>query len=228
MIQKDPAQALSSVLKSYERFSADFEQITRSDQSSESEISKGEMQIERPGKFRWNQHTIPQLIVSDGDNVWIYDPDLEQATRKPVNLEDTNGAALILNGNIEELQEKFDISMPVSDASSQLFDLQPKNNQSSFQRIRIYFSNGVMSELMLQDVLGQQTTIVLHNSSINPAFSDTLFEFTPLKVLMWLSATRCNGWFVWSSLASVSTTGGQNVSHHACQLHRAISSSRRG
>ncbi|MGB2222343.1 outer membrane lipoprotein chaperone LolA [Neptunomonas phycophila] len=178
--EKDPAQALSSVLKSYERFSADFEQITRSDQSSESEISKGEMQIERPGKFRWETNTpFPQLIVSDGDNVWIYDPDLEQATRKPVNLEDTNGAALILNGNIEELQEKFDISMPVSDAGSQLFDLQPKDNQSSFQRIRIYFSNGVMSELMLQDVLGQQTTIVLHNSSINPAFSDTLFEFTP-------------------------------------------------
>jgi len=176
----EPAEALSSVLKSYGRFSADFEQITRTDQSTESEISKGEMQIERPGKFRWETITpFPQLIVSDGDNVWIYDPDLEQATRKPVNPEDTNGAALILNGNIDELQTKFDITIPVNDENTQLFDLKPKSDQSSFQRIRIYFSNGVMSELMLQDVLGQQTTIVLHNPIINPSFSDSLFDFSP-------------------------------------------------
>ncbi|SIS54424.1 outer membrane lipoprotein chaperone LolA [Neptunomonas antarctica] len=175
-----PTEALQHVLKGYERFSAHFEQVTRSEQSNDAEVSKGTLMIARPGQFRWETVSpFPQLIISDGQYLWIYDPDLEQATRKPVDLGKTNAAALILNGNVTELADKFEIYQPINEESEQLFELLPKDTQSSFQRIRVFFTNGVMSELMLQDVLGQQTTILLRDPVINEAMDASLFQFTP-------------------------------------------------
>lgn len=179
-----PTESLKKVLKGYDRFSADFEQVTRSDRDkgNSAEVSKGSMKVARPGQFRWETASpFPQLIVSDGKHVWIYDPDLEQATRKPADPKQTNGAALILNGNVAELAEKFEIYLPINEENEQLFELLPKDAQSSFQRIRLFFSEGVMSELMLQDVLGQQTTILLKNSVINEPMDASLFRFTPPK-----------------------------------------------
>ncbi len=181
-LAETPTQALEQVLKGYDRFSANFEQVTRSDQSHAAEVSMGSMKVARPGQFRWETQTpFPQLIVSDGEYIWIYDPDLEQATRKPVDPKQTNGAALILNGNVAELAEKFEIFLPINQEGEQLFELLPKDEQSSFQRIRLFFTGGVMSELMLQDVLGQQTTILLRDSVINESMDDSLFKFTPPK-----------------------------------------------
>lgn len=177
-----PIESLKKVLKGYDRFSANFEQVTRKDQSNTAEVLKGSMKVARPGKFRWETDSpFPQLIVSDGEFVWIYDPDLEQATRKLADPKQTNGAALILNGNVAELAEKFEIYLPINEESEQLFELIPKDSQSSFQRIRLFFTHGVMSELMLQDVLGQQTTILLKDSVINEAMDASLFKFIPPK-----------------------------------------------
>jgi len=175
-----PTESLKKVLKGYDRFSANFEQVTRKDQGATAEVLKGSMKISRPGLFRWETASpFPQLIVSDGEYVWIYDPDLEQATRKPADPKQTNGAALILNGDVAELAEQFEIYLPINEESQQLFELLPKDTQSSFQRIRLFFTQGVMSELMLQDVLGQQTTILLKDSVINEPMDASLFKFTP-------------------------------------------------
>ncbi len=177
-----PTESLKKVLKGYDRFSANFEQITRKDQNNTAEVLKGSMKISRPGQFRWETASpFPQLIVSDGKYVWIYDPDLEQATRKPADRKQTNGAALILNGDVAELAEKFEIYLPINQENEQLFELLPKDTQSNFQRIRLFFTAGVMSELMLQDVLGQQTTILLKDSVINEPMGASLFRFTPPK-----------------------------------------------
>lgn len=177
-----PTESLTKVLKGYERFSADFEQVTRKDQGATAEVLKGSMKISRPGLFRWETASpFPQLIVSDGEYVWIYDPDLEQATRKPADPKQTNGAALILNGDVAELAEQFEIYLPINEENEQLFELLPKDTQSSFQRIRLFFTAGVMSELMLQDVLGQQTTILLKDTVINEPMDASLFTFIPPK-----------------------------------------------
>lgn len=177
-----PTESLKKVLKGYDRFSANFEQVTRKDQADNAEVLKGSMKISRPGLFRWETASpFPQLIVSDGEYVWIYDPDLEQATRKPADPKQTNGAALILNGDVAELAEQFEIYLPINEENEQLFELLPKDTQSSFQRIRLFFTEGVMSELMLQDVLGQQTTILLRDSVINEPMDASLFKFIPPK-----------------------------------------------
>lgn len=174
------ADELTELLKGYERYSAEFEQVTKGDNARRPDVSTGKMYIARPGKFRWETQTpFPQLIISDGQHLWIYDPDLEQATRKPVNPKEANAAALILNGNVQELAQQYSINMPIAQNNERLFDLLPKEQNSNFQRIRIYFSEGVMTELMLQDLLGQQTTIMLRNPQVNGDMPAKAFEFTP-------------------------------------------------
>ena len=176
------AESLHVLLKGYDRFSAQFEQISRKEQSTSAEVSKGTVKVARPGRFRWETETpFPQLIVSDGSYLWVYDPDLEQATRKPVKEEQANGAALILNGDMEQLNRKFSITRLMNQEGGSLFELLPVDPQSSFQRIRLFFSGDMMAELMLQDVLGQQTTIMFHNPKLNESMKDSLFEFVPPK-----------------------------------------------
>lgn len=174
------ADSLSNVLNGYKNYSAEFEQVTRTDQSRTAEVFKGTVQVARPGKFRWETlEPYSQLIVSDSEYLWIYDPDLEQATRKPVDDAQSNGAALILNGDVAQLAERFEIRLPINQEGEQLFELLPKDDQSNFQRIRIFFTNGVMTELMLKDMLGQQTTILLREPKLNEEMESSLFTFTP-------------------------------------------------
>lgn len=176
---QDAASTLTGLLQGYQSFSARFEQISRSDQNVNAEILEGQLHVERPDKFRWEtQIPFPQLIISDSSYLWIYDPDLEQATRKNLSSQ-SNGAALILNGKTAELKQQFEIYQLIDTENEALFELIPKDENSNFQRLRLFFSNGIMSEMLLQDALGQQTTILFHNPEINISLDPALFQFEP-------------------------------------------------
>ena len=47
------------------------------------ETSSGDVALSAPRLFRWEyRKPYEQLIVADGSRVWVYDPDLQQATRR--------------------------------------------------------------------------------------------------------------------------------------------------
>lgn len=174
-----PAQKLGDLLKSYQTVSADFEQVTKTDNNTR-QRSSGHLSVARPDRFHWQtEQPFPQTIISDGAYLWVYDPDLEQATRKPVDAAQSNAAALILNGDIEQLQAQYQVVETLNQPQRNLFELTPKNSQSQFQQVRLYFSHGVMTELMLEDMLGQQTIIMLHNTRLNSELAPELFQFKP-------------------------------------------------
>ena len=46
--------------------------------------SSGEVALSAPRLFRWEYtQPYPQLIVADGERVWVFDPDLDQVTVRP-------------------------------------------------------------------------------------------------------------------------------------------------
>ena len=66
---------------------ADFAQIVVAKNGKKSQQSSGVMMISRPGKFRWQiEKPYGQLLVGDGEKVWIYDQDLRQVTVKKVDV----------------------------------------------------------------------------------------------------------------------------------------------
>ncbi|MGB0468796.1 MAG: outer membrane lipoprotein chaperone LolA [Pontibacterium sp.] len=172
-------EKLKSLLDNYQRFSADFSQIVSADQGRRTQESKGRLVVEKPNRFRWeNNEPFPQEIIGDGRYIWVYDPDLEQVTRKPAQNGTGSAPALILNGQIDELRERFRIFLLSAEGESdQLFELVPKSDQNTFSRIRLFFSAEMISELMLEDSLGQRTTVVFSNQRLNPKIDASEFEF---------------------------------------------------
>ncbi|NVK41221.1 MAG: outer membrane lipoprotein chaperone LolA [Oceanospirillaceae bacterium] len=173
----DAADSLQQLLQGYRTFSADFEQYSVTD-GQRTEASRGSLELRKPNLFRWtSEEPFPQVIVNDGTYLWIYDPDLLQVTRKPFDRNNNSAPALILNGQIDRLDDDFSISLVRETDSEALYELLPKDEQSTFTRIRLFFQQQQVSELMLQDSLGQRTTIRFFNQQQNPELPAERFSF---------------------------------------------------
>jgi len=174
----DGASKLNELLQGYSSFSANFEQVTLSENGREAQKTQGNLLLAKPNKFRWEtMQPFPQEIVSDGRYIWIHDPDLEQVTQRGADSQQDSAPALILNGQIGELQKSYAVSLIDDSGSSQIFDLKPLSDQYSFSRIRLAFSGNVISELMLEDSLGQRTSVVFADQTLNPAIDEQSFYF---------------------------------------------------
>src|SRR5687768_18560666 len=97
-----PAQASSleqfkSFVSGTQSARADFEQKVYDRGGKLTQEAKGSFVFQRPGLFRWvYAKPVDQLIVGDGQRVWIYDRDLNQVTvRKLSNALGSTPAALL-------------------------------------------------------------------------------------------------------------------------------------
>lgn len=172
------AERLESLLQGYDSLSTKFEQVTLADNGRQAQRTSGSLILSKPNLFRWEtQQPFPQEIVSDGRYIWIHDPDLEQVTQRKADSEQGSAPALILNGQIDALQKKFAITLVEDMGSEQIFDLTPLNEQSNFSRIRLAFANEMISELMLEDSLGQRTSLVFFEQQRNPELNEATFFF---------------------------------------------------
>ncbi|MBM5575138.1 outer membrane lipoprotein chaperone LolA [Deefgea sp. CFH1-16] len=143
------------------------------------QTSNGQLSLLRPGKFRWvYEKPYPQEIISDGKQVWLYDVDLAQVTIKPVNKALEASPAAILAGD-NKLETNFNIKNLPSRAGLDWIELIPKQNDSSFARIRIGFSNNNLNLLELDDHFGQTTKIQLKQIIRNQAIDSKQFNFIP-------------------------------------------------
>ena len=78
---KDAQQLLSDVRLGLETMKADFKQYEVNQDNQHGEESVGLVWLKAPDQFRWHyKQPIEQLIIADGEKVWVYDEDLEQVT----------------------------------------------------------------------------------------------------------------------------------------------------
>jgi len=62
-------------------FQGNFLQTTIVESEDRRASASGIIAYQRPGKMRWEyQEPDPQLLVTDGDTLWLYDPLLENVT----------------------------------------------------------------------------------------------------------------------------------------------------
>jgi outer membrane lipoprotein carrier protein len=76
-------QQLEAFLKDLTTLKADFQQTLQQDDEQTAYTSSGVFYLKRPGQLRW-EYTAPseQLIVADGDRIWLYDIELEQVSHR--------------------------------------------------------------------------------------------------------------------------------------------------
>lgn len=145
-----------------------------------SEESSGRVALKTPRQFRWEyERPFPQLIVADGDHVWIFDPDLEQVTVRNQSYEEQGSplAALIDPG---ELRRQFDTAEGGEKDGLDWLVLTPKKAEDAqFAFARLGFDGDGLKRMSLQDSLGQRTEVVFEQWRRNPDFAAGHFRFVP-------------------------------------------------
>ena len=171
----DPAANLNRLLTNVKSMTANFSQTTKGGASQQN--FSGTMAVTRPNKFRW-QTTSPseQLIVANGSTLWVYDKDLRQATKQSTSSQVGETPALLLSGNPAQISRNFSVSQP--DASKNYYLLTPKSG-ASFRNLSISFNGGKPVMMVLNDNLGQTTTIRFSNVKTNGSIAASQFSFTP-------------------------------------------------
>ena len=146
------------------------------------ETSSGQVSLSAPRLFRWEYtKPYPQLIVTDGSKVWIYDPDLQQVTVREQGAEEQNTplSALIDPG---KLDQQFNVKEAGTADGLQWLALTPKNGgEASFESARLGFGKEGLARMEVKDAVGQRTTLSFSGWKRNPGFAAGTFSFTPPK-----------------------------------------------
>ncbi|KAF1693183.1 MULTISPECIES: outer membrane lipoprotein chaperone LolA [Pseudoxanthomonas] len=147
------------------------------------ESSQGKVAVSAPRLFRW-EYTRPfeQLIVADGQKVWVYEPDLQQATVKTQGEEERN-SPLVALFDPGRLDRQFDVSEEATASEGlQWLTLTPKvDAEASFQMARLGFGPQGLARMQVVDLVGQKTEVRFEAWKRNPAFAAGTFQFKPGK-----------------------------------------------
>ena len=143
--------------------------------------SSGTFEFERPGRFRWTyDKPYEQVIVSDGQKLFVYDKDLNQVTVKKLGAALPASPASILFGT-DDFERQFDVRDDGERDGLAWIVARPRTRDSQFDAIRIGFKGGVPGAMQIADSFGQTTVLVFKRFERNPKLEAGLFQFVPPK-----------------------------------------------
>ena len=172
---------LESFLKSTKSGRADFTQVVTSPAKAgqttvRSKTSTGQFSFVRPTRFRFDYvKPFPQVIVADGQTLWLYDADLEQVTaRKQAHALGSTPAALVATAvDLSTLQKEFSLEAQTDTDGLQWVQATPKNRESTIQSVRIGLrADGAqvsLGKLEIFDAMGQRSVLSFERFEVNPA-----------------------------------------------------------
>jgi outer membrane lipoprotein carrier protein len=173
------ASALDAFIENVHSFTASFEQEVWTADQELLETSTGHLSLRRPDRFRLSYDTpYESLVVADGRTLWMYEVDLEQVTRAPLDDGLSQAPAMLLSGD-EGISDNFDVAQTYRLADRDWVKLTPKQPGGDYSSVLIGFADGFPAELEVVDGLRQTTRIVFADVELNPELDDVEFEFVP-------------------------------------------------
>lgn len=180
------AQAQGTSLERFQQFlrttqatTADFEQKVYDRNRKLVQESSGRFAFLRPGRFRWTYaKPFAQLIVGDGERVWVYDRDLNQVTVRRITAALGSTPAALLAG-ASDIDKAFNLSEGGDRDGLAWVDAKPKDKDAGFERIRLGMSVAGIEAMELVDNFGQTTLLRFTKLVRNPQIDPETFRFTP-------------------------------------------------
>lgn len=149
--------------------------------SKTSTPASGTFVFARPGKFIWTyQKPYEQLLQADGDQLFIYDKDLNQVTVKKLGDALGSSPAAILFGS-NDLEKNFTLAEAGAKDGLEWLKATPKAKDTSFEQISIGLRNGLPEAMELKDSFGQVSTLTFSKFEKNPALTAAYFKFVMPK-----------------------------------------------
>jgi len=162
-----------------ESLHARFEQKVISSDGTVEDSSSGEVWLSRPRRFRWEYGgDFPELVVADGERVWIHDVTLEQVTvREQSAAEADSPLALLIDPG--RLDDEFAVREAGEAFGLQLLELTPKERETEFERIVLGLRASSLELMIMEDAFGLRTEIRFEQIERNPSLDAALFIFEP-------------------------------------------------
>jgi outer membrane lipoprotein carrier protein len=179
LAQAGSVDQLHQFLNNTRTLKADFAQLVVAKNGRKPQASSGLLAISRPGKLRWDiQKPYPQLIIGDGEKIWIYDQELQQVTVRKAGQAISGSPAALLSGS-NDLEKNFTLK-DVGEAEGLAWvEATPKNTESGFEKVRLGLAGSELKAMELYDNFGQTTQIRFSKVERNPALPAATFKFTP-------------------------------------------------
>lgn len=180
----DGVATLRAFVKDVNTGRGDFTQLVTSPDGKKTRASKGSLEFQRPNRFRFN-YTTPteQLIVGDGQKVWLWDADLNQVTVRPMSKAlGATPAALLSGGSLDKdftLKDVPKAGLSGADAALEWAEALPRDKDGQFRSVRVGFKAGVLSALVIEDGFGQRSRLDFPQFESRVAVQATRFQFTP-------------------------------------------------
>lgn len=164
---------LTGSMSKVETLQGQFKQLQFAEDGELLSESEGEFWLNSPNKLHWyTKVPFEQQLISDGERLWLYEPDLEQVTVSSVD-EYPNAPSMILGGDVEKIAQSYLVQQ-----SEDGFEFRPKSD-GVFSVASITFKAGLPSNLSILDTLGQRTVIEFSNAKADLPINDSKFEFIP-------------------------------------------------
>lgn len=178
--QADALNALNSFVRDARTGSAEFTQTVISPDGAKRRSSSGTFEFSRPNRFRFS-YTKPfeQLIVADGQRLWIYDPDLNQVVSRQQSSALAATPAALLAG--AQLDRDFALSNEPNRDGLEWVKAVPRQADGGFESLRIGFRNGELASVEIQDNLGQRSVLQFRSVKLNVPLPADRMVFTVPK-----------------------------------------------
>ena len=173
-------ERFQSYLRTTQAARADFQQKVYDRTGKVVQDSMGSFSFLRPGRFRWTYVKPPQVIVGDGERVWIHDADLNQVTVRRVSRVLGATPAALLAG-AADVDKAFELVESGDKDGLEWLEAKPREKESGFERIRLGMSASGVEAMELVDHFGQTTVLRFSNMVRNPQLDAGTFRFTPPK-----------------------------------------------
>lgn len=175
-------------------FSANFTQNVVSEAGELLEQSSGKLAISKPNLANW--HTIEPnelAIVSDGTDVWFYDPWIDQVSVYALSAAIARTPILLLTSKDESLWQQYIVTQEAANESKgtqreERFVISAKDANSQIKNLTLVFSGKnqlenkpqttELSQFSFLDATGQVSHIKLSNFDAQTVPNESLFRFT--------------------------------------------------
>ncbi len=178
--------ALEAFVKNARTGRAAFTQVVtapaRDGQAARSKTSTGSFEFSRPNRFRFDYvKPFAQTIVADGQTLWLFDADLNQATARSqaAALGSTPAALIASAADLKALQADFALTPAPDKDGLEWVVATPKAKDGALQSVRVGMKGSELAVLEILDSFGQRSVMTFSAMQLNGAIEAAVFQFKP-------------------------------------------------
>jgi outer membrane lipoprotein carrier protein len=151
-------------------------------QAARSKTSSGTFEFARPDRFRFDyRKPFEQVIVADGQTLWMYDVDLNQVTARPQSqvLASTPAALIAAAPDLAALRKDFTLEAAGEKDGLQWVQATPRVRDGQLTSVKVGFRGNELARLEILDSFGQRSVLTFTKMDLNVAVPPGRLQFKP-------------------------------------------------